>query len=549
MTCSVVVDGSGSTTRLRSPERNHCFKRRARNSIARDFGHLKKILKGVRQSNRVNFWLDFIVIGFGGEKYGFTLKTWCLMDSTGINLNGWNCVDPIRVYSGYFTTLSYERRSEDREFRGKIWWWEVGRMINIDFHSLLMDWGEACQQSALTAFMSTSLMAGALTGSFTAGWLADTYGRLPVLKGCLLLVCIINGVFSIVATVSWVMSAAFMFTLGAGCGGYMVTNLVLLVESLDHPGSRLLGVSLNGWSFSMIFVALLARFTRHWFLFHLLTSAMALVAFMAFQIWVVESCRWLASVHRNTEAHSVAIRVVSSDPEVADSIKDWQWWEILGFSEPAISSASAKVLSRKYTYADLFRFYFNADALPGNRYVNMAIMGFSKFVMGLIPFAVSPLVGRRPIVSISVGVACLCAWLTVISQSYGVSAGHWSLVAFSLIVSAALDPAWKINHLYSAELFPTVVRNMARAVCNVGARLGSVLAPMVVHLRTVHYLIPYLAFAVFLTVQLVVVVVCIPETKDRPLPEELPPKRSGSRDQQMVELNPATAGSQIHEPT
>ncbi|PIO57032.1 hypothetical protein TELCIR_21566, partial [Teladorsagia circumcincta] len=30
-----------------------------------------------------------------------------------------------------------------------------------------------------------------------------------------------------------------------------VTNLVLLVESLNHPNSRLLGVSLNGWSFSM----------------------------------------------------------------------------------------------------------------------------------------------------------------------------------------------------------------------------------------------------------------------------------------------------------
>ncbi|XGW12033.1 hypothetical protein V3C99_013033 [Haemonchus contortus] len=536
MTCSVVVDGSGSTTRLQSPERNRCFKRRTRNSIARDFGKYELIVLAITQ-------LSYIPITNTMLSTAFYEPT----ESTCAFLNG----------TGEITT--------DSEF--------FSEMINIDFHSLLMDWGEACQQSGLTAFMSTSLMAGALTGSFTAGWLADTYGRLPVLKGCLLLVCIINGVFSIVATVSWVMSAAFMFTLGAGCGGYMVTNLVLLVESLDHPGSRLLGVSLNGWSFSMIFVALLARLTRHWFLFHLFTSAMALVAFLAFQIWVVESCRWLASVHRNAEAHSVAVRVVSRDPGVMDSMKDWQWWEILGFSEPAISAGSAKVLSKKYTYADLFShssvyiplfalcycfvsssvvsfgFYFNADALPGNRYVNMAIMGFSKFVMGLIPFAVSPLVGRRPIVSISVGVACLCAWLTVISQSYGLSAGHWSLVAFSLIVSAALDPAWKINHLYSAELFPTVVRNMARAVCNVGARLGSVLAPMVVHLRTVHYLIPYLAFAVFLTVQLIVVVVCIPETKDRPLPEELPPKRSGSRDQQLVELNPAMAGSQIHEPT
>ncbi|KAK6040228.1 hypothetical protein COOONC_22267 [Cooperia oncophora] len=281
----------------------------------------------------------------------------------------------------------------------------------------------------------------------------------------------------------------------------------------------------------MVFVALLARFTQHWFLFHLLTSAMAFIAFLAFQIWVVESCRWLASVHRSAEARSMALRVVSHRSDVVDSMRDGQWWEILGFSEPALSVSNAKVLSERYSYADLFRhpsvyiplfalcycfvsssvvsfgFYFNADALPGNRYVNMALMGISKFVMGLTPFAVSALVGRRPIVSISVAVACLCAWLAVVSQLYGASPGHWSLVALSLVVSAALDPAWKINHLYSAELFPTVVRNMARAVCNVGARLGSVLAPMVVHLRTVHYLIPYLVFAVFLSVQLIVVAV------------------------------------------
>ncbi|VDK63213.1 unnamed protein product [Cylicostephanus goldi] len=90
------------------------------------------------------------------------------------------------------------------------------------------------------------------------------------------------------------------------------------------------------------------------------------------------------------------------------------------------------------------------------------------------------------------------------------------------MVSAALDPAWKITHLHSAELFPTVVRNMARAVCNVAARLGSVAAPLVVHTRTMHYLVPYTAFAAFLTIQLVVVAAFIPETKDKPLPEELP---------------------------
>lgn len=56
---------------------------------------------------------------------------------------------------------------------------------------------------------------------------------------------------------------------------------------------------------------------------------------------------------------------------------------------------------------------------------------------------------------------------------------HFVHVALSLIISASLDPTWKILHLYSTELFPTVVRTQARAVCNIAARLGSVIAPAV----------------------------------------------------------------------
>ncbi|EPB79034.1 hypothetical protein ANCCEY_01891 [Ancylostoma ceylanicum] len=357
-------------------------------------------------------------------------------------------------------------------------------VMDADFNSILLDWGEACQQSFLTTLMSTTLMAGALSGSFIAGWLADAYGRLLVLKGCLLLVCVVNGVFSFLATVSWLLSAAFLFTLGAGCGGYM-------------------------------------------------------------QMWVVESCRWLAGVHRIAEARSTAIQVMSRRSGAVQQTNEWQWWEILGFSQPAITCPNMKETSRKYTYSDLFShpavyaplialcycfvsssvvsfgFYFNADALPGNRYLNMAFMGVSKFALGLLPFAVSSFVGRRPIVSVSVGFACIGAWLAVISQLLGASAGHWSLVALSLLVSAALDPAWKINHLYSAELFPTVVRNMARAVCNVGARLGSVAAPM-----------------------LIVVAAFIPETKGKPLPEELPYTDDEiARGEQMLELNPSDPSS------
>ncbi len=60
------------------------------------------------------------------------------------------------------------------------------------------------------------------------------------------------------------------------------------------------------------------------------------------------------------------------------------------------------------------------------------------------------------------------------------NSGSPLLTAFALIGAASFDPIWKVIHLYSMELFPTVVRNMARAVCNMGSRMGSLLAPQVI---------------------------------------------------------------------
>ncbi|VDM58021.1 unnamed protein product [Angiostrongylus costaricensis] len=293
------------------------------------------------------------------------------------------------------------------------------------------------------------------------------------------------------------------------------------------------------------------------------------------QFWVLESCRWLAGVHCATKARHTAIQVMlyrSRELRLAVVANTWilragyLYAKFEAFIEKvhvfrpfqtlvSLHSASIAVLLLHIVFFGViwyliaydlqyhFRFYFNADALPGNRYVNMVLMGASKFVMGLMPFAVSSWVGRRPIMLFSVVIASAGAWFALTSQLLAVSSGHWSLTAVSLVVSAALDPAWKINHLYSAELFPTVVRNMARAICNVGSRFGSVVAPMVVHLRAVHYLLPYLAFALFLTVQVLVVAVFLPETKDRPLPQELPETSTNRQDEQMMEQNPNVQNS------
>lgn len=60
---------------------------------------------------------------------------------------------------------------------------------------------------------------------------------------------------------------------------------------------------------------------------------------------------------------------------------------------------------------------------------------------------------------------------------------------------------WRVASLNNLELFPTAVRSMARGVCNVGARLGSAVAPLITQLRFVDTVIPYVIFAILLSIQ------------------------------------------------
>ena len=48
------------------------------------------------------------------------------------------------------------------------------------------------------------------------------------------------------------LSLALFFTIGSASGGYMVVNMVLLVEALHSAKARLLAIGFNGWPAGMV---------------------------------------------------------------------------------------------------------------------------------------------------------------------------------------------------------------------------------------------------------------------------------------------------------
>ncbi|CAD6189054.1 unnamed protein product [Caenorhabditis auriculariae] len=400
-----------------------------------------------------------------------------------------------------------------------------------EFYSLTVQTGEACTEksSQVTTRAATVLMIGTLIGSFAGGALADNFGRKPVVLGCLMLVCLGNGAICFAATVHWLWEYVntVQLCLGIFCGGYMVSNFVLLTESFELKRSRLLAVSLNGWSISLIAVGMIAQLTRHWLKYHFCVSLIASILALTCHFKCHESCRWLATIGRLEKAKKVALQIASENGNEAE--KDIMWYEVIGFSpikEMSVDVKRCKLMLKNRSFqkdvfvmvycftamsAVSFGYYFTLDSLPGNRFVNTSLMGLLKFITGFVPFFCWNLVPRRYIATFSIGICVICTISISLIKIFSPSNNEWLLVALALTVSAGMDPAWKISHLYTAEIFPIEVRSIARGVCNVGARLGSVFAPTIIHLRSQRTYLPDSIFALLLIFQTCIMLLFLPQ--------------------------------------
>ena len=59
---------------------------------------------------------------------------------------------------------------------------------------------------------------------------------------------------------------------------------------------------------------------------------------------------------------------------------------------------------------------------------------------------------------------------------------HWVTVLLSLLGKVGSSSAFSTVFLYSAEFFPTTIRNSALGVANFSARVGGMIAPYIVDL-------------------------------------------------------------------
>lgn len=315
-----------------------------------------------------------------------------------------------------------------------------------------------------------------------------------------------------------------------GSGGAYVTGFVLSMELIDKKRRTYCGTAFSAsFATGVCFVALWSYLIRD---VTMLQTVFALHALMLFgHFWFIdESIRWLWSQGLIKEAVAIARKATRINGKTFNNVDERKY--------SVVALKAVNTVSESYGLSDLFRtpnlrfraintafqwfsialcFYglaFNTGGLPGNPYLVFFLSGLADLPGHLLVILIVDKTGRRPLNAFFLfigGVACIVT--TFIPRGLVVT-------TIAMLAKIAMAGCFAVIYNYTAELFPTVVRNSAVGLCSMSARMGGMLTPQITLLDSLDKSIPTLVFG-GVAVVAAFTGLFLPETLHKEMPQSL----------------------------
>uniref|UniRef100_A0A3B4AKM6 Major facilitator superfamily (MFS) profile domain-containing protein n=1 Tax=Periophthalmus magnuspinnatus TaxID=409849 RepID=A0A3B4AKM6_9GOBI len=350
--------------------------------------------------------------------------------------------------------------------------------------TIITEWDLVCDDSWKNPLTSSINFCGVLAGSFVSGQLSDRFGRKVVLFASLALSNVTS--FLQIFSPSWPVFCAFYFVIGMGRISSYVTAFVLGMEVLSprvRTAFSTAGVCLF-FAAGYMLLPLFAFFLRDWknLLLGLTLPSLALVP-----LWwyVPESPRWLLSQGRIQEAEVLIEKAA----------------KINKMDAPQIIFKSLQVND----------FIWTSSVCPVFRTSVHRMRTVPAYVLSWVMFHWCP---RRLCLSSSL---VLCGGFLLLIPFIPQNLTSFA-VALEMLGKFGVTTAFTIIYAFTAELYPTVLRNTALATCSMAARLGSIIAPYFIYLGRFWVSLPYVLMGA-LTVLTGALSLLLPESRGLPLPE------------------------------
>uniref|UniRef100_U3FLY8 Solute carrier family 22 member 4 n=1 Tax=Callithrix jacchus TaxID=9483 RepID=U3FLY8_CALJA len=430
--------------------------------------------------------------------------------------------------------------------------WEFSQ--DVYSSTVVTEWNLVCGDDWKVPLTTSLFFVGVLLGSFVSGQLSDRFGR----KNVLFATMAIQTGFSFlqIFSISWEMFTVLFVIVGMGQISNYVVAFILGTEILGKS-VRIIFSTLGVCTFFAVGYMLLPLFAyliRDW---RMLLLALTVPGVLCVPLWwfIPESPRWLISQRRFREAediiqkaakmNNIAVPAVIFDSvelQELNTLKQQKAFIMDLFRTQNIAIMTImSLLLWMLTSVGYFALSLDAPNLHGDAYLNCFLSALIEVPAYIIAWLLLRTLPRRYIIAAVLfwGGGVLLFIQLVPADYYFLSIGLVMLGKFGI------TSAFSMLYVFTAELYPTLVRNMAVGVTSMASRVGSIIAPYFVYLGAYNRMLPYIVMG-SLTVLIGIITLFFPESLGTTLPETLEQMqkvkwfRSGkkTRDSMEIEENP-----------
>ncbi|CAN1252782.1 Organic cation/carnitine transporter 4 [Linum perenne] len=400
--------------------------------------------------------------------------------------------------------------------------------------STVAQWGLVCEDRFKVGLVQAAFFAGCMIGAGTFGHLSDSaLGR----KGSLIVVCALNAIFGCLTALAptyWTYLLLRLLT-GFSTGGLPLCAFTLANEPVGPKARGSTGVStFYFFSSGIAMLSGVAYFVQHsWRALYVASSIPSVIFVLLVLPFISESPRWYLVRGKINEATKIIQKIAESngrqvpngvvlatDEQVNKSTTQSTQEENQESNGSLIDVVGWSVTRTRLFLTVLIGFFgsvtyyglsLNVVNLGTNLYFNVAVNAVSEMPAFALTGLLVNRLGRKPLV---VGTMFFSAVFCFLGSVVG-DEGAWKAVRMVCSVLGIFGMAGTYNLLfiYVAELFPTVVRNVALGCVTQVTQLAAILAPFIVVFGG------SLPLAIFGACGLVGALMCIflPDTLNQPM--------------------------------
>ncbi|CAL7937886.1 unnamed protein product [Xylocopa violacea] len=391
---------------------------------------------------------------------------------------------------------------------------------------------QVCDESYKVTLAQSIFFVGSIVGGLLFGWMADKYGRVPVLVMSNLM-GFIGGIGTIYVNQFWHFCAC-RFVVGLAYDNVFTFAYILVLEYVGSEWRTFASSMSYGLFYSLgaVCIPWLAYWLKDWRMFSLVTSV-PLASVIVAPFFVPESVRfwWLIGKGRIEQAMKIIRRIerinrVVIPPNVYDE-----------FIEDSRKTMD-ELASESYTIADLFRtkrlrkislllviswgviqMSYDGhvrclDSLGMDVFTTFTIASATEFPAELLIIYTLDVFGRRLSLFTAVLLSGLFS-LFAASVSIGIT-----FASFAICGRFFINIASNVAMQHAAELLPTVIRGEGLAFIHVIGYVTSIMSPVIAFSSKAMYNLPMIILGVSCAFT-AVLCLFLPETLMEQLPQSM----------------------------